>query len=423
MTKPLQRALDSSVKKIPVMALEKILATKLKSGGIRDFRRKAHLLAEHLLAKGDEPFEWGSGNKREDIQIHFDDDDIRELEKLADKSIEQLPSIVTKLAYSTALRVVDRSISMWREERYKELRDLEGFRNRLEDRWGEPLDLLRLLLSVGREIGANFHDRLLKSRARKNRHLQVALSQLHIRACQVGYEILVLLENGLPDGAMARWRTLHEIATVALFIREGGDDLARRYLEYAVIETKKALDRFLLDHVALGYAPPSDTEKMRTQKAYDSIIERYGTEFSQQYGWAARHLGKKSPRFSDIQEAAGRAMMHSHYKLASYNVHASPKALSNRMGTVDDPTLLISGSTNAGLEEPGQNLAITLVQATSSLFGPSFALDDLVEMQSLVLLRDRATAELIAAQKKLKREHREIQRAIREGGLEADIIW
>ena len=58
----------------------------------------------------------------------------------------------------------------------------------------------------------------------KQDKVRVLLIRL-VRACQVTDEIICLLENGFADGAMARWRTLHEIAVVAVVISQHGENL------------------------------------------------------------------------------------------------------------------------------------------------------------------------------------------------------
>lgn len=421
--KPLQKALHASIDELPRIALVKLLAPKLKAARIRDYRRKAEQLAEHLLTKGDETFTWGDEGDKEEVVISFTEDDNRELERIAKKLTDSLQDIIPKLASTTAQRMLQVYERRWREQRYVELRKMDGFKLRLEDRWGEGLDHLRLLLDIAHDVGTEYHDALLASRARKNRHLRIALSQLHIRACQVSHEIIVLLENGFADGAMARWRTLHEIATVALVIDDGGDTVAKRYLAYDVVEAKKALDQYIIDHKAFGYAAPSALQIKRTNAAYEAALKEFGEAFGKSYGWAAEYLNLKSPRFVDIQKAAGRAMMQSHYKMASYNVHASPRALSFRLGSVNDPTRLTAGSTNGGLQEPGHNLAFSLVQITSLLCSRQPELDDLVTMETLVRLRDRAAEALIRIGKALSREDREIRRVLAGEGIASDVIW
>lgn len=272
--KPLQKALHTSIDGLPRIALVKILAPKLKAAGIRGHRRKAEELADYILTSKEDSFAWGEDDEDEEIVISFDEDDHRELERISAKFTDSLKNLIPKLARTTAQRVLRVSIRRWREERYVELRQMEGFKLRLEDRWGEGLDLLRLLVTMAREVGTEYHETLVASQARKNRHLRIALSQLHIRACQVAHEIIVLLENGLADGAMARWRTLHEIATVALVIDDGGNPVAERYLSYDVVETKKALDQYIVDHAALGYSAPTARQVKQTNAAYDAALRK-----------------------------------------------------------------------------------------------------------------------------------------------------
>ncbi len=404
------------------MMLAKVLAPKLKDAGVKKYRKTADRFAEHIIANGDAPFSLGSHGTDELISISFDDEDYIQLEKIQTEFFGELPDLIERVASATSDLTARSTVRHWRENRYLELRQLDAFRINLEDRWGDGLDFLRVLLSLSLEIGQEFHERLAKSRARKNRSLRVALSRLHIRACQVAREVLVLLENGLADGAMARWRTLHEIATVALVIDNGGDGLAKRYLAYDIVEQKKALDQYIQDHEALGYAPPSVREAKRTNAAFEEAIKEFGSNFGQPYGWAAEYLTLKTPRFVDIQKAAGRAMMQSHYKMASYNVHATPRALSFRLGSLNQPDFLVAGSSNAGIDEPGQNLAFSLVQITSKLCD-SPSLDDIVAMKTLVALRDKAVEELIAAAKRLVRDDREVRRVLNEQGVSADVIW
>jgi hypothetical protein len=402
--------------------LAKVLAPKLKAAGVRSYRKMADQFAEHILKNGESPFNFGAGEEARKISISFDEADTLELEKIQRRFIDNLPDLVERISTVTAATVVQSSVRHWKESRYIEIRELEGFRLRLEERWGVGLDSLRVLWALCSEIGQGFHEQLQKSRARKNRSLRVALSRLHIRACQVAHEILILLENGLADGALARWRTLHEISTVSLVIEDGGDDLARRYLAYDVVERKKALDQFRQDYRALGYAEPSRRQIERTTTAYEAAVEKFGPAFSQSYGWAANYLKLKAPRFVDIQKAAGRAMMQSHYKMASYNVHATPRALSFRIGSLNQPDLLTSGSTNAGLDEAGQNMAYSLVLITSRLLRGR-TLDDVVSVKTLERLRDSAVESLIRTGKELASEDREIRRVLRKEGMDVEIVW
>jgi hypothetical protein len=80
-------------------------------------------------------------------------------------------------------------------------------------------------------------------RKSKNRQSRRVLIRLLVRACQVTDEILCLLENGFAGGAMARWRTRHEIAVVAAVILQHSDEISKRYLAHQHVESKRAMDK------------------------------------------------------------------------------------------------------------------------------------------------------------------------------------
>ena len=71
---------------------------------------------------------------------------------------------------------------------------------------------------ISRESGDLFNE----SFGKNNDQVFFVLWRLHARSCQITMEILALLKSGFADGAHARWRTLHEIAVTALFIKQQG---------------------------------------------------------------------------------------------------------------------------------------------------------------------------------------------------------
>src|SRR5207248_1728437 len=121
---------------------------------------------------------------------------------------------------------------------------------------------------------------------------------------------------------------------------------------------------------------------------------------------AAHHLNIKKPTLADLEAASGRVAMRSHYQMASYNVHASVKGLSFKLGLLEHANLLLAGASNAGLEEPGQNTAYTQTQITSYLYKAKWTLDDALQIQLLIGLRDEAAGAFARAARKLTREHR-----------------
>ncbi|MHC0037953.1 DUF5677 domain-containing protein [Pseudoneobacillus sp. C159] len=59
-----------------------------------------------------------------------------------------------------------------------------------------------------------------------------ALDSLLIKYLEVFDEIICLMENGFPDGAMQRWRTFLEYSIIIIFILEQGEKVAEEYVNH-----------------------------------------------------------------------------------------------------------------------------------------------------------------------------------------------
>ena len=175
---------------------------------------------------------------RSDLTINDSDleEVIRGLERFYE---EQLPALLPSMAGKIAKNVLKNLKSQWPKENSLQETDILEFRKRMEGRWGKPLGQLRMLLTMSREWCQEINVRESHRRKHKNSRSRKLLIRLLVRACQVTDEILCLLENGFADGAMARWRTLHEIAVVAAVILQHGDDIAERYIDHQAVESKR----------------------------------------------------------------------------------------------------------------------------------------------------------------------------------------
>ena len=361
-------------------------------------------------------FTWDDGRPSEEpprnLSLSFSEKDAIRLSQLTDEFVGRLPALIERMSKDAAERLAKTLQRTWPEQAIYEKAVLEDFRGRLEARWGRGFDLLRILLTSCRELGGKCANRLGRSRSKKNRVLRSLLVRLHARACQIAAEIVTLMENGFADGAMARWRTLHEVSVVATVVADGGEALARRYIEHEIVESKFALDEYTRCHAALGYKAPSTRERRRVERAFAAAVKAYGDEFGRPYGWAATHLRKKRVTFRDLEDAAQRSAMRSYYKMASYSVHAdTPKSIFFRLGVVGDRSIVTAGATDAGFTEPAQNAAVTLVQITALLLEDRMSnLDVMSQLQALNIIRDKIPDAFMRAERKLERDHREIQR-------------
>ncbi|ABQ69828.1 hypothetical protein Swit_3482 [Rhizorhabdus wittichii RW1] len=398
----LMRAFDD----LPKIMGKRIVSDKLKELGIYTEARAQKLL-DHILAADEDEIELDDEGIDENLEINFTDVDIARLEELMQEFTGELPQVVMDTIREIVPSMVRQYRKEWQAYRPYEEKDFELFKHRLQQRWGKGFDALRMLMSSCRDHGALFAERHRKSRAKKGRHQREALLALHMRGCQIAAEIMCLMENGYADGAMARWRTLHELAVVALLIQEYGDELAERYLSHRAIDEYKEMQLAIDAALLLGSKPPSERTIRNVTKTYEIALKQFDPEFRHDYGWAAKLIpGNKKPNFSDLEKLAGHATMRSHYKFASHNVHAGSSGISVRLSTRHGRSGIATGATNTGFLDPGQNTAFTLVQLTQTLWHEPYTMDRLATMQGLVELRNAIPPALGAADRRIGREER-----------------
>jgi len=413
----IERLLQSQLDELPQLLLTNLVEKKLTDLKVPDPKGNAERLAKHILAEGGANFRIENADDAgpdQELAIEFTEEDGEGLTAAADRFMASLPELIEKVSATTSASIFRRLKKDWPEQ-WAWQQSVEGpFRENLEARWGEPFTLLRMLLTVSREIGAEQHAKHNRSRARRPRHRRDVLFRLHVRACQITAEIMALMEAGFADGAMARWRTLHEIDVVATVIADQDDDLAKRYLDHEVIEARRAALMYDECHEELGYRPLSARQRAKIERDFDAMKKRYGAAFAEGYGWAAHHLKVDGKRFSDLEKAAGQSSMRSYYKFASYNVHAGIKGITYRLGLLDRRVML-AGASNAGFEEPLQNTAVTLTRITSLLLDDLTSIDDQVVMRVLLKLQDEIPPAAMRAARKLKRDDLAVRRSASTG--------
>jgi hypothetical protein len=260
-----------------------------------------------------------------------------------------------------------------------------NFESTVERVWGKPLDLLYAFYGICQEVGQEFNVRYRDRAYDEDDYSCQALIRLHARSCLVFSEVVTLLRSGHASGAHARWRTLHEIAVVTCFLREHGDEVARRYLEHDVIQAYKSALTHRLYAQRLGQEGPTEEEFDEVKRLRDELVVKYGRAFKRDYGWAASVLPGEGRTFSEIEAAAKLDHMRPYYKMASHAIHPNARALFFDLGLGDDENLMLAGPSTRGLADPGMGATVALYQATVSLLNERPDIDELVTM--LVLQR------------------------------------
>jgi len=413
--KILQDIFEKVLRDAPRLALEVVIRDKLKKANAKVPKGSIRKAAEHILSGSSDPFQFD--DSKDDISIDITEDDLKLVTERLEKFYEtELPQIIRSTAEQSAELIYADLSKRWPQEATAQVADLKGFRERLEKRYGKALGKLRMLLTIGREMVQEVYSRRPKDGKGHLSHHDDVMMRLHIRACQVLMELICLLENGFADGAMARWRTLHEIATVATLIHKHGGDMAERYVMYQIVESKKALNAYKACYRELGYEPFSAKLEKKIESDYADVIKKYGNQFADEYGWAASFLArslKDKLKFERIETAAGMGEMRSHYKMASYNIHATPKGAYFKLGQMDDHNLPLAGASNAGLVEPAQNAAVTFAKLSILVGGAEehWNFDGIVYGQITKWLMFEIPREFKKADDKLKRDHQQFRKS------------
>jgi hypothetical protein len=235
-----------------------------------------------------------------------------------------------------------------------------GFERRLARLWGPGLDALETVIVAATEAGEYAFQRA-RSDTGDDPQLE-ALVRLHTRACLVSSEVLTLLRAGHASGALARWRTLHEFAVVGLFLKDSDRATAERYLIHAELLNALRLDEYQEHADALGESRFTPDEVASIEARRDAILA--GTtdkrSFKSPWGWAATALGKRFPKFTDIQSAVDLDRWRPWVAAAHMPVHAG--AAGSMFDVGNDGQDLLAGSSNAGLGMAGENAAISPVR-------------------------------------------------------------
>ena len=194
------------------------------------------------------------------------------------------------------------------------------------------MDLLDLSIALSVEAGTEFNQKFRNDAVASGDAVFEVLTRLHAKGCQVSGEVLALLHSGYADGAHARWRSLHEMAVVASFIEEQGQELAERYLLHETIQQYKLAYQLQQYYCRLGHEPPSKENFAQLKIQRDELIVRFGEAFKEDYGWASLAIGKNRPRISDIEQQVQLDHMRPYYRMASNNVHPNSHGTYFRLG-------------------------------------------------------------------------------------------
>lgn len=239
----------------------------------------------------------------------------------------------------------------------------------IDETRGQALDLFELLINTAIDITTHFDVSKLEY-FNENIDLYDALQRLQGRACLLSNEILVLLRAGFADGAYARCRTLYETMVISCFIADNGNETAKRYLDYSIVNDLNEAKLFN-KYNEIFEDDINNEEKEELEKEVDKLKQQYGKQFiNGDYNWALNIIQPTKGnqiRFWEIETKVDFVKhMKPFYKSSSNNIHTASSSLYSHRGLNSDTSHnILMGASDLGIEGPCK-LASYFINITTS---------------------------------------------------------
>lgn len=400
----LQRLFEAAIHERAVDTVVEHIAAKCAAQAFSLSARQRRKVAE-ALRRGEKialrKFRWPPW-RTDDVELVVTDDELAAIAEKHDELISQIEPAMQLFVSEQEQRLEQIILKSYPGKIRSESQQLGRFRHRLAKRWERPVTLLRTIIALSESIALESAPSGVR-RLDGDDVLEPVLRRLHGRGVRIAKEVLALLEAGFADGAIARWRTLHEITVVAIFIQEHGLECAKLYVSHEIVENFRAANAYRTHQEALGFNPISDDEWNEIAGAYRGAIARFGERFADDYGWALPYLDGRAANFAAIEASIALGHLRPFYRMASQQVHASSKAIMFGLSHNAREVVLL-GPSNAGLADPGQNVALTLSLLTTVFLRLSPDLDVLVGVKVLSALAVKAATAWAETQRELEDE-------------------
>lgn len=195
--------------------------------------------------------------------------------------------------------------------------------------WGMAvgkLNILRYLVVEWNQAATK-----LKKGAYANSNTTLALSRITSRAYDIVGEVIALARAGYADGALARWRSLHEICVIAMFLRKHSDECAKMYLSHSIIEELRLIESGEANGT-IGAKNREDNLYLRTLKKHKmELINKFGPAFAKDYGWASVELGRAKITFRELESNVELEILRQGYQQANSTIHGGSLAALTRI--------------------------------------------------------------------------------------------
>jgi hypothetical protein len=335
-------------------------------------------------------------NIDDSLQMILDDilsEYVNSYEEIVDSAVEEDNEEIREITSKSGVALLKRLKSKVSEELEVSKGIEKEFEATVFRTWRKPLDLLDLLLYLSLEVASEVNSVNRSETSSKNNHVQAALATQQTKACLIFNEIIHLLKSGFPSGAHSHWRTLHETACISYFISKHGKDVAKRFLDYEIVESYFQAQAIHEHQQKMECKTLPESEIKTLKKKINKMRRLYGPDFVKKanypYGWIPRTV-LKTRSLRGIEKSVKLDMLRPYYDIASYNVYGGPKRFMFKPGIrkKGKKGVILVGPSNYGLADPGKSAAISLGQVTACLLLAGSTIKKLVIVEAMRNLVD-----------------------------------
>lgn len=297
----------------------------------------------------------------------------------------------------------------------------ERIEQKLEVPWGGPFAQLEMLITLTIDFAVAWGRRGEEQLLASDDPRVEAVTALHARGVSTASEVLRTLRAGLPGAALARWRTLFEQATTAVYLATEDQRFARRYLQAQWIEyadyLRKRVELFgdELNTEERSALPEAERLRQQAQKEFPDLTSARAWQRDVENGI-------RDMTFADLKRRVGISdAVEGPYQVANLQIHASHLGFTLGMGAIRGVAGLMVTPVFLDLEKAGIVTAPALNMLTNALLALWSDPKAVTEAKVLNGLADSTMALFHLTGEELLRRDQLVARAAR--GEQVELPW
>lgn len=287
-------------------------------------------------------------------------------EEFQNRINEKLPEMITSISEG----IIEEFYKYCMDDKNDSKKRERKIVQKIDETYALGLKLFDAFIELNTKIGYTTYNKFYKifSAIEDQSKLETLIAN-HVRACQIANEIRVLVANGYADGAHARWRTLHEICIIFLFLYDSDYDTIEMYNDYQVIESWQKANEYKQSYEELGFDPIDENEWKSLDQERRNLIDKYGKGYERSYGWTMKRILNKDNRtIKGLEKLVGKEYLRPVYAWASENVHAGVSGIRQRISLRENEQHnFLTGPNDCGFLDPIQYTSYSLTEMSSVL--------------------------------------------------------